>query len=219
MPLALFDLDNTLIDRNGAFLRWVREFASSRGLPDDAVAWFVDNDGDGFVPRGTFFEAAVDRFGLGESVPHLCAEYRRRMPDLVTVRAEVLAGLAGLRSGGWRLGIVTNGDSESQGGKITRLGLGDYVDGWAISEAEGVRKPARALFAVAAARCGAPLDGDGWMVGDSRTADVGGGRAAGLRTIWIRGCGPQAGGDEPDHAVDDVLAAIALIAAGIRSGV
>jgi putative hydrolase of the HAD superfamily len=113
---------------------------------------------------------------------------------------------------------VTNGDVDGQWGKIERLKLPAHVDGWAISGAEGVRKPDPALFAVAVARCGAALDSAGWMVGDSRHADIGGGCAAGLRTIWVRGCGPQAGGADPDREVDDVVAAFGIIAGGISSG-
>jgi hypothetical protein len=30
VPLLLVDLDNTLIDRAGAFARWAREFTSAR---------------------------------------------------------------------------------------------------------------------------------------------------------------------------------------------
>ncbi len=32
--LACFDLDNTLIDRDGAFLAWARWWGSSRHFPD-----------------------------------------------------------------------------------------------------------------------------------------------------------------------------------------
>ncbi|MEV7969644.1 HAD hydrolase-like protein [Sphaerisporangium sp. NPDC088356] len=35
------------------------------------------------------------------------------------------------------------------------------------------------------------LDGGGWMIGDNLVADVTGGRAAGLRAIWVdRGTWP-----------------------------
>jgi hypothetical protein len=86
MPLALFDLDNMLIDRNGAFLRWAREVAGTRALPDGAVEWLVEADGDGFVPREVLLGAAAQRFGLRGSVEDMHVAYKARMPDLVTVR-------------------------------------------------------------------------------------------------------------------------------------
>ena len=63
-------------------------------------------------------------------------------------------------------------------------GLDRLTDAVAISGALGVRKPESAIFEdicrrldVAPARC--------VMVGDSPEHDIGGGRAAGMRTIWI----------------------------------
>jgi FMN phosphatase YigB (HAD superfamily) len=64
-------------------------------------------------------------------------------------------------------------------------GVARCVDAWAISAAEGVAKPRHRLFEIAADRCGASLADGGWMVGDSATADITGGRTAGLKTCWI----------------------------------
>ncbi|GAA2409824.1 hypothetical protein GCM10010404_79780 [Nonomuraea africana] len=115
----------------------------------------------------------------------LWADYRRRMPYLVQCRQEVLDGLSRLRSAGWRVGIVTNGTADNQLGKIQCTGLADVVDCWALSDAEGIRKPDVGLFEIAAKWCGMRLSGGGWMVGDNLVKDVTGGRAAGLKTVWI----------------------------------
>jgi FMN phosphatase YigB (HAD superfamily) len=49
------------------------------------------------------------------------------------------------------------------------------------------------------------------MIGDNLTADIGGGRAAGLGTIWIDR-GTWAGHKhEADHVVTDVLQAMAIL--------
>ncbi|MFI9589803.1 HAD family hydrolase [Nonomuraea sp. NPDC052265] len=208
-PLALFDLDNTLIDRLAAFRLWAAEFAAGRGLGPDAVEWLARLDADGSVPMDVFFARVRERFALAEPVEELWRAYRARLPFLVECRAEVLAGLDRLRAAGWAVGIVTNGMADNQTGKIRRTGLAERVDGWAISGAEGVRKPGARLFEIAADRCGAALEG-GWMVGDDPDKDVAGGRGAGLRTIWVdRGTGvadPRA-----DLAVDDVLAAMEVL--------
>ncbi|MFD2762551.1 hypothetical protein [Micromonospora eburnea] len=84
--LALFDLDDTLVNRGEAFRRWAAEFCRERGLPAAAVAWLVATDRDGCVPRDWFFGEVRDRFGLATSVDRLWADYRRRMPELVDCR-------------------------------------------------------------------------------------------------------------------------------------
>jgi len=50
------------------------------------------------------------------------------------------------------------------------------------------------------------------MVGDNPDADIGGGAAYGLRTVWIRrGRTWQDDGFAPDYEADDVSAAVAHI--------
>ena len=212
--LALFDLDNTLIDRLDAFRRWAAEFAADRGLGSEDVAWLIELDADGSLPMNTFFTHVRDRFALAESADSLWRGYRERLPHLVTCRPAVLESLDRLRLSGWRVGIVTNGMTDNQSGKIHHSGLVDRVDGWAISDAEGFRKPSPELFGIAADRCGTSLADGGWMVGDDVENDVAGGRSAGLRTIWIdRGVSPGRSSGA-DHEVTDVLDAIALLDVG-----
>ncbi len=139
---------------------------------------------------------------------------RGRMPYLVEPYPGVVDELAELRELGWRVGIVTNGMADNQLGKLRRTGLADVVDGYAVSGAEGVRKPELWLFEIAAQRCRAALHQGGWMVGDSLIADIQGARTAGLRTIWIdRGTWP---GEEhqADHVVNDIVEAMAIVRAG-----
>lgn len=174
----------------------------------------VEADGDGLVPKETFFAQVRERFSLADSVEELWARYRRRHSALIPACRGALAGLAQLRHAGWKVGLVTNGFADVQLRTIISSGVAEHVDGWAISEAEGVRKPERQLFEIAAERCGMTLAAGGWMVGDSRVADIGGGQAAGLRTAWIdRGrLWPDEVG-KPDHIVADAAEAVALILA------
>ncbi|GAB1820129.1 HAD family hydrolase [Herbidospora sp. RD11066] len=203
--LVLFDLDNTLIDLDGAFGTWAAEFTATHDLGDEGLRWIMDLD----IPhRDLMFRWIKYHFDLGESSDDLWAAYRARMPHLVECRPEVLAMLARLRAQGWKVGIVTNGTADNQLGKLRATGLAEAVDGYALSGVEGIRKPDAALFEIAATRCGATLAGGGWMVGDNPVADVDGGRAAGLRTIWVT---PEPRDSPADHVVRDVLEAEALI--------
>ncbi|WP_329561612.1 HAD family hydrolase [Kitasatospora sp. NBC_01266] len=193
--LVLFDLDNTLVDRSAALTAWAEEFAGQWGLGPDAVAWLIELDGDGLRPKAEVFAAIRERFALPTPVAELWAQYRRRHAELMRCEPAVSAGLVRLRAAGWRIGVVTNGTNEQQVAALWLTGLAELVDGWCVSEAEGLRKPDPRIFARAAERCGYPAAGAGepvaatgaaWMVGDSVRADIAGGHAAGLRTVWIR---------------------------------
>ncbi|MEU8180524.1 HAD family hydrolase [Micromonospora sp. NPDC049047] len=210
--LALFDLDNTLVDRSEAFRRWAVEFCADRELPDDALAWLIATDQDGAVPRNWFFGEVTERFGLAASVDETWRQYRRRMPELVSCPQEVLASLTLLRDDGWTVAIVTNGQADNQLGKIRRTGLDRCVDAWAVSGELGIRKPAREILEAAARGCGLDLSGGGWAIGDSPVLDVEGGRAAGLATLWVsRGKDWPAELAPPNRTVTDVVAAVRVL--------
>lgn len=186
-PLALFDLDNTLLDRARGFRSWARSFLRSCAIDvPGALEWFVDADNDGRTPREDLFDLARLRFGLEAEVDELVERYRREHPAHLRLDDDIDLALRLLRGAGWRIGIVTNG-SEAQERKIAGSGLSARVDGWAVSGIEGVRKPDPALFARAAERAGAPLDGapELWVIGDDPVADIGGGHDLGATTVWI----------------------------------
>ncbi|MEV4170861.1 HAD-IA family hydrolase [Nonomuraea sp. NPDC049709] len=183
--LALFDLDRTLLDLDTAFVLWAGEFAERHRPAEGAVERLVALHAATHPDRERFFARVRRMFGVRESAEALMEGFHARMPHLAELYAGVPEALAGLRAAGWRVGVVTNGPARRQLAKIRRTRLDDLVDGYAISGAEGVRKPAVELFAIAARRCGADLGQGGWMVGDNLIADIGGARAAGLRRIWI----------------------------------
>ncbi|MFF5109630.1 HAD family hydrolase [Streptosporangium sp. NPDC000509] len=209
--LVLFDLDNTLINLDDAFQVWAEEFAEEHELESEAADWLLSLDRAGYPHREIFFTEVRDRFALPVSVDELWSRYRQRMPYLVRCRPEVMNGLSRLRASGWKVAIVTNGTADNQLGKIQRTGLAEAVDAYALSGVDGMRKPDIDLFEVAAKRCGVALADGGWMVGDHLVADIGGGRAAGLRTIWVdRGTWPDHD-HNADHVVTDVLQALEIL--------
>ncbi|GAA1941704.1 HAD family hydrolase [Kitasatospora viridis] len=210
--LALFDLDNTLIDRDAAFLAWLDEFVADHGLDGAARAWLVRADGRTAGPMDGFFRLARREFGLAPSAEELWGRFRRRMPELAHCRPEDLAALGDLRAAGWRTAIVTNGMTDNQRGKIHRTGLAPLVDAWCISDEVGIRKPDPAIFRLAAQRCATTLDRGGWTIGDSGAHDIAGGRGAGLGTVWIRR-GRTWPDDQPapDHEADTVAEAVAIL--------
>ncbi|MCB0997275.1 MAG: HAD family hydrolase [Acidimicrobiales bacterium] len=217
MPLALFDLDNTLVDRTAAYREWARWFAQRHQLdPPTLMAWFLDTDADGTTALAQTLELARARFDLSASVAELVAAHDESIHRFYRLDDSVAAGLRRLRADGWRLAVVTNGRF-AQERIIVATGLHRLVDGWAVSSTEGVAKPDRALFEIAALRAGARLD-RAWMVGDSPGDDVVAAHHLGLTTAWIhRGRAWPLRDVHPDHTVTSVAAAITTMIGGFVS--
>lgn len=209
MRMVALDLDGTLVDQGGAAIRWAEEFITAHRLGLDPVE--VANLLTARRPKGEVFAELVEGHNLRLDAHEIWADYRRRMPNLVSCADADRAALVELRKARWRVGIVTNGMVDNQEGKIRQLGLDALVDGWVISEGVHVRKPAREIFEVLASRLDCPLDG--WMIGDSVEMDVIGGRAAGLRTALIAGDATAGATGSADLVVASVAEAAALILA------
>lgn len=179
--VALFDLDNTLVDRQAAFRRWAHEWRTAKGLPSETVDWLVANDDDGYRSRTELMQGAVDRFGLDRDPVELVDEYREQFPICFTPDQAVINGLRRLRELDWRTVVVTNGPS-TQRAKLASAGLDAELDAVVVSSEVGERKPSPIIFQVAAEAVGLPTAG-GWMVGDSAEADIRGAADLGLNTI------------------------------------
>jgi putative hydrolase of the HAD superfamily len=211
--LALFDLDNTLLDREKAFRIWSGRFVESHGLDRDAVEVIRQLDGDGLAPREQFLADLRRAFDISTGVDVLLENYYDEYPSFFSVEPETLAAIRTLRGNGVKVGVVTNGPP-TQWAKIEAAGLAGEVDAVCISAVVGAWKPDVAIFEAAARACRVPLAG--WMVGDSADADMVGGRRAGLKTIWMaRGRAWQPGDCSPDFTVATIPEAVDII---VRSG-
>jgi putative hydrolase of the HAD superfamily len=189
---VLFDLDNTLHGRDWAFRSWAAWFVRERlGLADGpaaegAVGFITGLDAGGRSPKAAMFGRIKERYpALPDAADALALAFR----------TEMLAHLGGLEPATVRLldgldhqripwGIVTNG-SAGQIERVRALGLAGRTRCVVVSEVVGVRKPATAIFLLAAARLGAdPRRTD--FVGDNPESDIVGAAAAGMRTAWLR---------------------------------
>jgi putative hydrolase of the HAD superfamily len=100
MGLALFDLDNTLLDREAAFTRWAEGFIQDHGLPRSAKTFLEATDQDGMTPKEIFFEEIRAAFDISSDVEALLARYYVDYPACYTVDPEVVRGLRQLRARG-----------------------------------------------------------------------------------------------------------------------
>lgn len=185
----LFDLDNTLIDRDLAVAKWLTTM-----VPADRIEPLLELDRGSYGPREEVFRI----IGATAGVTSAEARHRffREIPDLVRVRPDADELLARLSVPAI---IVTNGPSRFQRAKIVAAGLVPRTAGIVVSSEVGADKPAPAIFhhALEVAGCSAH---EAVMVGDHPINDVAGAEAVGLAAVLVRSrwFAPPAGA----HVVD-----------------
>ncbi len=202
----LFDLDDTLHDDTYAYHsaaeEVAREVAAEHGVDALALKTAYIAQAEGFWHRlspddlkvrlsslrASMWQSALDSVGIG-AVPELAQRsaerynaYRVKYFTLFPGAVDLLRTLSGR---GVKLGIVTNGLSETHREKIALLQIGEYFDAIFLSDEVGMVKPDPLLFAHACRRLGeAPAHAA--MVGDRYDRDIRGALAAGLFTIWLK---------------------------------
>jgi putative hydrolase of the HAD superfamily len=184
VALLLLDLDNTLLDRAGAFVVWATDFLAQIGAPAEELDWILDVDADGLTNRWDVAEALKERYRLRTPSIDLVESLHDGMIENVRLDPLVACALRIAADAGWVPVVVSNGTTRQQEAKIRHTGLDRYLADWVISEEAGVSKPNPRIFAIAAERARMRLNG-AWMVGDSPEADIGGASALGLPSVWL----------------------------------
>jgi putative hydrolase of the HAD superfamily len=211
--LMILDLDNTLIDRDAAFREAAAAFLAGHRLPARDLAWMVAEDASGYTPRPALGDAIAHRYGEAVTPEATHTLLDSGVVDRVALAPPTAEALAAARRAGWRLAIATNGKGVKQLAKIRNARLEHLVDGWAVSEDVGVKKPDPRIFAAAAHAAGADLAG-AWVIGDSPQADIAGAHALGLHSVWVgRGTWPGEPDARPTHVAENVAAAIRYVLA------
>ncbi|MCY3801292.1 MAG: HAD-IA family hydrolase [Chloroflexi bacterium] len=214
----LFDLDNTLIDRTGAFYRFCIELYRSndalRGTSTEAeaVALMVELDEDGLCDRHRLFEQVISKWpGAFRDEDEAVEFYMRRFLPLISLDPRTRCFLNDLKSRGFPLGIVTNGGSEAQWAKVRSSGLEQLVDHVIVSGDLGIQKPNPGIFEFALAKMKAKAEST-LLVGDNPTADILGALGMGMVSAWIRlGRDWPFNHPRPDYIIDHVWEASEIV--------
>ena len=197
---VLFDLDDTLVDfqhSRRCGLRAVQAVLPAlASLPLEELELAHDDHLHANYLR-TLGGGLSDDAARRERICGICRRYRV-LPDERTV-GEAAAAYAHAQQSNVRLvpgvrelldalrglvkiGVVTNGPSARQRGKLERFGI--YPDAVAISEDVGTTKPAPAIFRFALARLGVDPE-RATMIGDSWENDILGALGCGMAAVWL----------------------------------
>ena len=203
----LFDLDDTLLDRSGGFVRmcrhWYRTLPVS-GRPADEeqfvermTAW--DRDG---LPKHEIYGNLLRWWpGCLASVEAAIDCHRTQLAQFTPLDPRTRVLLVRLRHEGFSTAVVTNGSSAAQRSKVRHWRLSDLVDAIVVSEEIGAAKPAAEIFRHALHLVGAD-PAHTLFVGDRPVADIGGAQGVGMLTAWVHhGREWEVAAPPPDYAI------------------
>jgi putative hydrolase of the HAD superfamily len=223
---ALFDLDDTLHDDSFAYHR-AAQLAADDGAREGGVQ--ARQLYEAYVARAERFWHELSARTLGTKLvalrasmwtgaladcgvddPELGARlaiaYNSYRASVLELWPGVLEMLARLRAAGMKVGIVTNGFSETHREKIVQLGLEHAVDGTFIADEIGRVKPDPEFFFHAARELGVEARACA-VIGDRYDRDILGAHAAGMFAIWldVRSAGIPTGARVPGATVRRIL--------------
>ncbi len=141
--------------------------------------------------------------GLRTPTKTLLSIWFRPLAEQIEPLPGVPEVLEQLRDRGCRMAIISNVPLPGAlyARILGRCGLAPYFDRMYFSYEEGHRKPSPAMVRKALSDLGTPST-DAVMVGDRRSIDIVAGRAAGVRTIWLRT--EDGGGPAADVTIDSI---------------
>ena len=202
VPAVGFDLDGTLFDHRGSARVAARSFLRSLGIAPTSVAlesWFAAEDEhferwrSGLVSfaeqRRERLRTVLPLFDVTPPIEEteldaLFDEYLHAYREAWRIFPDSLETLHGLRSRGYRVGLLTNGTQAQQLDKLQQTGIAEAFDVICTSERIGVQKPDPQAFRLLAAGLGVD-PGECLFVGDNPLHDIGGARAVGMTALLV----------------------------------
>ena len=201
---VLFDLDDTLHDDTLAFTtaaeEVAREVAAEHGIDALALKDAYIAEAEGFWIRLTsdqvrtkmaqlrarLWGKALSSVGLEDRAlaERSAVNYNAYRQKYFSLFPGALNLLRDLKGHGKRLGLVTNGVSETHRDKIALLQITEYFDAIFLADEVGMVKPDPLLFAHACQKLESSPSRSA-MVGDRYDRDIFGALEAGLYTIWV----------------------------------
>lgn len=219
---ALFDIDDTLFDRNLAqtkvlelivrklpsvFLPFPREQVMEAFLESDRL---TIADFDAGAPstnlRDTRSRLFLRQLGISESYADIITGiYVQDYPAAYAPVAGAITVVEEL-SKKYQVGVVSNSMPDVQYRKLETLGLRNMLSCVVLSEEIGIRKPDPGIFLHAVKTIGRQ-PAECLYIGDSYTSDIVGAKSAGMQACWFNRISASLADNEikPDFIVKDLL--------------
>ena len=219
---VLFDLDDTLLDREASVRYFVeQQYERFRPalvhLPQTAyVKRFMTLDQHGLAPKDEVYRQLVSELEITDlSWSVLVEDYFGQFDRYCLNLPGLELMLQTLTAQQRMLGIITNGPSPFQQQKIKAMGIAAYFAVILVSAEEGIKKPTPEIFRRAIAKLGVTA-AETIFVGDNPQTDIDGAQKFGMQTVWKRV--PFWGDCPTPDAVCDDLAQLPIIVESLEAG-
>ena len=198
---AIFDLDETLLDRDASIIHIAEEqhhrlLGKGSVDPSDYINTFLELDAHGQTPRLDLYKGLVNRLDLELSPNDLLSDFNNNAWRSPVLFEGVTTLLTQLRAKGTRLGVVTNSSELSQKAKLLNSGIAEMIDRYVISGVFGKHKPDPDIFTSMVESLEATVD-ECVFIGDDPWADIIGARNVGMLTVWVTGNQPWPDEEKP----------------------
>ncbi|MFD1336715.1 HAD family hydrolase [Oceanobacillus iheyensis] len=186
---VLFDLDNTLLDRDESIIRFAEsQYSRMNHVLIDInrhyyVKRFIDLDKQGYEPKEKVYKVLTQELSLPASARNLLYEdYMNKFHQNCVPFPHIIDTLSNLKKYGYQLGIITNGLTDFQLATIRALRIEEFFNIILISEKEKIKKPNSKIFQRALTRLHL-LPEEAIFIGDHYENDMKAAKNAGLHSI------------------------------------
>lgn len=196
----VFDMDNTLIDRQRAFkemlLCELNKRLNNEELVNDMIKDILIYDNNGEVLPKDSIQKAVDKYQVHNQVDviKIAEDWKANSGKIAYLYDDVRDTLEKLKKK-YIIAILSNGNKESQRRKLATIDIYDLLDYSLISSEFGISKPDAQVYhytceqlKLAPSECA--------YIGDNYRIDVEGSRNAGLYPVYV---------DRKNQPHDDVV--------------
>lgn len=190
---VIFDLDDTLVDRNEAiknlfYIILEKYYKNVDAIKADEMLrkfkfYDKENYGDSnkFKVLKPFFDDFPPETNMMEEV--MIDFWNENLPKCFTPNKSILNLLNEIRKK-MKIAIITNGVTERQKAKIINSGLDSYFETILISEEVGYRKPDKIIFDIVLDKLDLKAE-EVLFVGDNLVLDINGSQGAGMTGVWF----------------------------------
>ncbi len=209
----LIDADQTLFDFKGAEKQAIHNVLKNAGLPcDEDTAELYSRINDTFwkkLERGEIkreeiyegrFKELLRQLNFDLSAQEINNNYFEQLPLCSTLYDGAREFLESLGKEGYKRYMITNGAAPVQRRRIELCNVGHLFEGIFISEDVGFAKPDKAYFDMVLEQIEEKDKTKLLVIGDSPSADIAGGKNAGIDTCLYSPSGISCT-PEPDYIV------------------